>query len=101
MIRADSAGGCINNGGTQQNVNCSNNVNNAPGNSNPNNAGNINIDLRWIVILYILFSIGFVLADDSTGGCINNGGNQSNVNCSNNTNNPDAISGTSNILSLG
>ena len=85
----DSAGGCIYINATQENVNCNGNTNNANP-SKPSRADTINVNLRWIVIIYVLISISFVMADDSAGGCIIHGGTQINSSCNNNTNNSNA-----------
>lgn len=39
-----------------------------------------------LIAIYTLVAFGFVLADNSVGGCLINGNGQSNITCDNNTN---------------
>lgn len=86
MVRGDdqSAGGCIYNGGNQTGGNCSGNTNNV--NPKPSIAAGFKVDLRLLALLYILLNLGFVLGDQTAGGCIYNGGDQQGSVCNNNNN---------------
>jgi hypothetical protein len=85
MVRGDdqSAGGCIYNGGNQTGGNCSGNTNNV--NPKPSIAAALKVDFRLLALLYILLNLGFVLGDQTAGGCIYNGGDQQGSDCNNNT----------------
>jgi hypothetical protein len=98
-----STGGCIIAGGNQSAVNCNGNtqtINGDPGTS----AGTLNIQLpvrQLVAVISVMLCIGYVMGDNNAGGCIINGGTQTGVNCSGNSQTiiPSTSPSTASILS--
>ena len=80
-----NSGGCVFNGGNQTGIICGNNTN---GNSLHSAAGVVRVN-HTVLLCCMVIVLAFALAKADTnmaGGCIFNGGNQTNSNCNDNSN---------------
>lgn len=88
LVNGDNnTGGCSFSGGNVSDVNCNGNTNNV-NEPKPNVASSLSaMDMRWLMILCIILNLGLFVGADSAGGCVINGGDVQNLNCSGNTQN--------------